>query len=361
MNRRSVIQSVVCLLCVSLMASAVLADSVRNKAGISYTGRIRGLSGSGIMLRSNNRDQTFPLAEIRIIDVAGLPGLKRAEELFDKKDYVKAVKAYGAVRPKAQKRWQRQYIDARLVVCYGQTGQFFRAAKAFINLCSDRSPLATKVELPTVPAKGSADNQAALKAIDQALATMPADPFADRLKSIRVNILLVEGDPADVLGIIEEQLKSPDRQTHNQARAKHIELLLDLNEVEKAGLSLAKAEKELNLAEDQPQLYFLRGRYQFAAAQARRKAAASKGEQITDNRDYLRAALNFMRVPVHFSLMRKTLASESLYWAALSMYRAKVPMSEAVVPLREAIRKFPNTRGAEKSRKLLKEISGEAS
>jgi len=354
-------QSVVCLLCVSLMASAALADSVRNKAGISRTGQIRGLSGSGIVLRERGVEKTFPLSGIMAIDVDGLPDLKRAEGLFSKKEYAKAIKVYIAARLKAKKKWQQQYIDARLVVCYGESGQFFRAVKACVNLCTGRSPLATMVDLPTVPAKGSADNQAALRAIDQALATIPADPFADRLKSIRINILLVEGNPADVLGIIEEQLKSPDRRTHNQARAKHIELLLELNEIEKAGLSLAKAEKELNLAEDQPQLYFLRGRYQFAAAQARRKAAASKNEQITDNRDYLQAALNFMRVPVHFSLMRKTLASESLYWAALSMYRAEVPVNEVVVPLREAIRKFPKTRGAEKSQKLLKEISGGAS
>ncbi len=102
MNRRSVIGSVVGLLCVSLIASAVLADSVRNKAGISRTGQIRGLSKGGIVLRERGVEKTFPLSGIIAIDVDGLPDLKRAEGLFSKKEYAKAIKVYVAVRPKAQ-------------------------------------------------------------------------------------------------------------------------------------------------------------------------------------------------------------------------------------------------------------------
>jgi len=360
MRRRLIVQLLFACLCVVLVCGGAAADAIKDKTGIARSGKIRGLRAGGIVLLERGAEKTFPLSEVRTIDVDGLPDLKRAEELFDKKDYAKAVRQYVSVRPKAQKKWLRQYIDARLVVSYGETKQFFRAVRTYIILCSDRSPIARMVKLPRVPPKGSADNQAALKAVDQTLAAMPAGPFADRLKSIRINILLVEGNPADVLGIIEEQLKSPDRETHNQARAKHIELLLELNEIEKARLSLAEAEKEFNMAEDQPQLYFLRGRHRFAAAEARRKAAASKNEQVTDNGDYLRAALNFMRVPVHFSLMRKALASKSLYWAGLSMYRAEVPVSEVVVPLEEAVGKFPNTRGAEMSQKLLRDIRGGA-
>jgi len=361
MRRRLIVQSLLACLCVGLVWGSALADSIKDKTGIARPGKIRGLKADGIVLLERGTEKTFPLSEIRTIDVDGLPDLKRAEELFDKKDYAKAVRQYVAVRPKAQKKWVRQYIDARLVACYGQIKQFFRAVRTYIDLCSARSPMAGMVSLPRVPAKGSADNQAALKAVDQALAAMPAGPFTDRLKSIRINILLVEGNPADVLGIIEEQLKSTKGETHNQARAKHIELLLGLNEIKKAKLSLAEAEKEFDKAEDQPQLYFLKGRYQFAVAEALRKAAAeAKGQQAADNRDYLRAALDFMRIPVHFSLTRPVLASESLYWAGLCMYRAEAPLDEVAVPLQESIRKFPKTRGAEMSRKLLKEIGGGA-
>ncbi|MBN2584177.1 MAG: hypothetical protein JXL80_14030 [Planctomycetes bacterium] len=357
MNRRFAHHLLIAVAAVALLGGTVLADSLRNRAGINYAGRIRGLSADGIVIDAGG-EKTFAFSEISKLTVDEAPDLAKAEDLLASGESAEAAKLYAKVRDKAGSGWLKHYVDARLVRAYDESRQFYRASKALISLCALQSPLVSQVKLPTAQGKGGADNQSALKEIEQALATVPAGPFADRLKTLRINIMLVEGDPADVLGVVEQQLKSPDETARKQARAKHIELLLDLNQLEKAGRSLEQGRKELNKPEDQPYLYYLDGRYLFATAEARRKAAEGKDNQPVDERDYLRAALSFMRLPIHFSLMQKDLAAESLVWAARAMQRANVPPQEAYTTLEEAVRKFPNTQGAEMAQKMLQEMGG---
>jgi hypothetical protein len=358
MNRRFLYSVLIAATVAALMSETVLADSIRNKAGINYSGRIRGLSPEGIVIDISGSTRTFAYADVAKVSVDEAPDLGKAEDLLNSGEAAEAAKLYVKVRDKGGSAWLKHFVDARLVRSYDESKQFYRAVKAMISLCAMQSPLALQVAQPSPLAKGSADNQSSLKEIEQALATVPAGVFADRLKSLRINILMVEGNQSEILGLVEEQLKSPDPLVRKQARIKHFQILLDLGRVEDAGRSLEQAGEDLDNAERQPLLYYIEGRKLYAKAEAARKAAEGKPDQPSDERDYLRAALNFMRLPVLYSLAQKDLAAESLVWAARAMQKAGAPAQEIGTVLDEAVRKFPNTRGAEMAQKMMEDMGG---
>jgi len=92
-------------------------------------------------------------------------------------------------------------------------------------------------------------------------------------------------------------------------------------------------------AEAGPMLYFLEGRL------------------LYEEKDYLHAALTFMRLPIGYSRAKPALAAEGLYWAGKSLSEAKdVPPNEVRLPLKEAVEKFPETGGAAKAKKLREEL-----
>ncbi|NLX57848.1 MAG: hypothetical protein GXY74_02025 [Phycisphaerae bacterium] len=358
MNRRFTYSMLIAAMIAALTSGTVLADSIRNSAGINYAGRVRGLSPEGVVIDVSGSARTFAYAEIAKLAVDEAPDLGKAEDLLNSGEAAEAAKLYAKVRDKGGSAWLKHFVDARLVRSYDESKQFYRAVKAMISLCAMQSPLASQVGQPSPLAKGSADNQSSLKEIEQALATVPAGAFADRLKSLRINILMVEGNPAEILGLVEEQLKSPDVSVRKQARIKHFQILLDLNRVDDAGRSLEQAGDDLDNSERQPLMYYIEGRRLYAKAEAARKAAEGKPDQPADERDYLRAALKFMRLPVLYSLAQKDLAAESLVWAARAMQKAGAPAQEVGTVLDEAVRKFPNTRGSDMAHKMMEDMGG---
>jgi hypothetical protein len=341
-----------------LLSGTALGDSIRNSAGINYPGKIRGLGPEGFVIDVSGSQRTFAYADIAKLALDESPDLGRAEDLLNSGQAADAAKVYASLRDKGGPGWLKHFVDARLVRSYDESKQFHRAVRSMISLCSMQSPLAAQVPYPSPLAKGSADNQSALKELEQALKTVPAGAFADRLKTLRINVLMVEGNPAEILGLVEEQLKSEDAAVRKQARIKHFQILLDLNRVEEAGRSVEQGGEDLDSAERQPLMYYIEGRKLYAKAEASHKAAEGREGQTADERDYLRAALNFMRLPILYSLTQRDLAAEALVWAARSMQKGGVPPQEVHTVLDEAVQKFPNTRGAEMAQTMLRQMGG---
>ena len=319
------------------------ADSKANDKGLAYNGRvddIKAVNGQASLILiwdMGNQPKPFPMSRVRRVAVDDVPELGVADEAYAGGDYKKALGLYTALQNKSLKPWIGPYVNFRLVDCYGQTKQLSRAAKALVDLCRANSPLADVARLPAVMPKGSADNGAATKILAEALAATPPVAYAEKLKRLRNNILKVEGDPAEVLKVVEEDLKNPDEELRSQARITQIELLLKINKLDEMAQGIALGRKELD-AEYGPQLYYYEGR------------------MLYERKDFLHAAMAFMRTPIGYSMSNKALAAECLVWASKSMQEGQVPKAEVMIPLREAVEKFPGTDGAAQAQKMLKEL-----
>jgi len=341
--RATFVVSVAALL---MFGAAAPADTIVVPDKPHYKGKILNLTQNGFQMRweMTGSNRSFSLTQIERIEVDASDDLNEAERLRVAGDFKKAISSYERAYLRAPKAWMKDYINARLVMCCGQTNQFARAVKTYVQLCQSDSVLLPWIELPQVMPKGSPDNDAALRAIEGALAMSPDAPYANKLKELRLSIRLVQGDPATVLAEIESQLESPNPEHQARMRLKHIELLMAVGKLDEARKSLDIAKegsgeqfKALD-AQYEPDLLFFEGQLRHA------------------RKDHVHAALGFMRVAITFP-RRKALAAESLYWAAKSMLDSEaVPMNEVVVPLQEAIERFAGTEGAAKAQKMLNEL-----
>lgn len=332
------------------VAGDILADAVYQPGKPRYDGKILRVSAKkGMALRWSvtNATRWFSLNEIERIELTGAKDFNDAEQLLLAGEFKKAISGYERGKLRSRKPWLKQYINARLVRCFAETKQFSRAVRTYLELCQSGSAMLPYVELPAPMPKGNPDNDAALKAIESLLATRAKIAGADKLKELRLNIRLIQGSPNEVLDEIVKQLDSTNPDHRARMRLKHIELLLTLGKVDEAKRSLKVAREGLAGKykpldpKYQPDLVFFEGRILHAA------------------KDYLHAALKFMRIPTHYSLTKKALAAESLYWAAKSMQEAQdVPLAEVAAPLQEAIQKFPGTGGARKAKEMLDKLKG---
>jgi tetratricopeptide (TPR) repeat protein len=335
------------------LSGQVAADTVyRGAREVPYNGKIEGINERGLTMiwDQGNTERVVALSVITRLNVTGQADFNAAEDLMvaEKPDYKKALQNYERAKLRATEKWLKDYINSRMVVCFDKTGQLARAVKTYIELCQSDAQLAALVKLPAPLPKGNPDNQAAMKAVEGVLATTPNLPNADQLKQLRISIRLIEADPAEILAEIESQLPSASPELQQELRLKHIDLLLQTGKIEEARKSLVIARqgqgdkfKPLD-AEAGPMLYFLEGRLQY------------------EEKDYLHAALTFMRLPIGYSRAKPALAAEGLYWAGKAMSQVKdVPPNEVKSPLKEAVEKFPDTDGAAKAKKLLDELESQ--
>lgn len=335
-----------CLAAMVAAGGSTLADTVVEVSNLPYEGTILRITGEGLVLNWKiGGTRVMAYSQIKKVSVDKEPDLDSAEDARLSEEYKNAISAYERAKLRAKSKWLKEYINARLVQCFAETSQFSRAVKTYIDLAQGGSALSSWVSLPPVMPKGSPDNDAALKAVEAALAAAPEAPYADRLKELRLNILLVQGDPGQVLAEVESMLDSDSPEHRATMRLKHIELLLMLGRIDDAKKSLDIAQNGLGDkhkpldAQYEPELLFFEGRYQYA------------------KKDYLHSAMSFMRVPIHFRRKRE-LSADSLYWAAKSMLDSQmVPLPEVAEPLQEAIEKYPGTEGATKAQEMLDKLS----
>ncbi len=321
------------------------ADSKATDKGLSYNGKIEEIKVVGgqaslvLIWETSGQPKAFPMNRVRRVAVDDVPELGTADEAYAGGDYKKAISLYGALQSKSPKPWIAPYVNFRLVDCFAQTKQFARSVKALIDLCRAGSPLAEAVKLPAVMARKSPDNATAAAALDEVLAAKPPVASIEKLKRLRMNILLVEGNPEDVIPVVEAELKNPNEELRSLARIKQIELLLVLGKLDEMDKAIVLGRKELD-AEYSPSLFYYEGR------------------MLYEKKDFLHAALAFMRTPILYSMSNKPLAAECLVWAARSMKaEGQVPKSELLIPLREALdEKYKGTEGAAQAEKMLKEL-----
>lgn len=330
-------QMLVGLAALLTVAAAAGADTIRNAQGVPYDGTIIGISEDGLVFRweINNKRRTLPFGNVERIEIDGNDSLNEAETLFVDGNYQQASGKYQGAKQLARSNWLRQYINRRLVKVFAETEQFAEAVKIYIELAQTADFLARGVDLPEPAPKGSPGNDAALQAVNRALEANPNASYTEQLKQLRLAILQVQGDPAEVLPEVEALLQSSDPDVRQKARLDQIDLLLQLDRVDEAGKVIEQAELE---PQYEPQMLFLEGQYLYRT-----------GEK-------LRAALKFMRLPIHYKMSRRDLAAKGLYWAGRCMAEANVPLSEAAQPLQEAARDFDGTEGAEQARELLGQL-----
>jgi hypothetical protein len=335
------------------LTAAAWADSVwissadrpsDSKGAAEYKGKIDDIKVAGgqamliLIWETSSQPKAFPMIRVRRVAVDDVPELGAADAAYGEGKYTDAIRLYGALQGKSPRPWVGPYVNFRLADCFAQTKQFARSVKALVDLCRANSPLAEAVKLPAVMAKKSPDNAAAAKTLDEALAAVPPVAYKEKLKRLRMNILMVEGNPAEVLQVVEGELKNPDEDLRSQARIKQVELLLGLGKLDELAQAIALGHKELD-AEYGPPLYYYEGR------------------MLYEKKDFLHASLAFMRTPILYSMSNKSLAAECLVWSAKSMKaEGQVPKSEYLLPLREALdEKYKGTEGAAQAEKLLKE------
>lgn len=344
-NLRAAVTAAAVLTLVALSALPATADTVMDVANRPYEGTILRIDEKGLVLRwsMTRSEKAFPLNEVKLIKVDDQDDLNSAEELRTSGQYKDAVASYERAKLRARKAWVREYINARLVEAFDKTGQFARAVKMYVELCESKSTLVQWTALPEVPSEGGADVSEALRAVEGAL---KRDDIAgkNRLEELRLNVKMAQGDPTEVLAEIEKQLESPNPEHRSKMRLKHIELLIQVDQLDKAASSLQVAREGRGDAMPaldpvyEPNLLYLQGRYE-----------ESRG-------DPLHAALAYMRVAINFP-RKQDLAAESLLRAAEAMMASQqVPLREVAAPLRELMQKYPESSAAVKAEAMMNRL-----
>lgn len=323
----------------AVFSGTAQADKIVDMGNVGWEGSVVGIGDGGVMLNVSvtKSQRPFALSQIKAIVVNDVPDLEIAENARVDGDNDKAVRSYEQALKSGRKPWMKDYINARLVTAYSDANRPDAAVRSFIVLAQGKSPLASQVKLPVIRDPKSHQADAVLAAINAVLSAKGSNPQIERLKEVKIGLLVQRGNPEEVLPMIEEQLQSKDVEIRSQARLKQIELQIQMEQIDKALKNLTAARSELD-AMYQPHLFFYEGRCLFAG------------------KKYVEAAISFMHLPVQFP-MGKELAAEALVWAARSMEKAGVPQDEVAAALQEAVSQYGGTAGAAEAAEMLKAMS----
>ncbi|NIA14040.1 MAG: hypothetical protein GWP08_08160 [Nitrospiraceae bacterium] len=199
------LQSILSLLLVPAllaMASDAMADAIYMRdEGPPYEGRILGITAEGLQLewQVSGANKHIQLKEIQRITVDGRADFNASENLVVKQEYKKALPGYNRAKRAAGKKWLREYITARQVVCCGQTDRLAQAVQHYVVLYRSNSSLLPSLAAPKIQPKGNAENATALQTIDEALTALPNGQYVKQLKELRQLIASVEAGKTVVL------------------------------------------------------------------------------------------------------------------------------------------------------------------
>lgn len=328
----------------AVSATLATADKIRVQ-GLAYNGTIMGLERGGLQFRTKGgTTKVFRLEDVRIEIADKYPqigpiekGFRAAGRLKGKEalaQYAQSASAYSKMAKQNVPAWMKMLARARLVICYGETGKFRLAVKTFIALARSNAGLASKLPLPRPDARQASENREALKLIDRELKSKPNASYATNLRLLRINILLQQGKPKQVLEAVRGLLKTGSKKQKQWATAKEIETLVKLKKYKEASTKWKGAVKTL------PATY-------------NAKLAYWGGRAMYGKGEYLPAAMSMMRVPVLYASKNRSLSAEALYWSAQALKKAKAPNEEITALYTEAVEKYPGTDGAAKAKKAL--------
>ena len=331
-----------------LLASAAGADRVRTTAGIGYPGEITGVTDKGLKVKVGAAERVVPFGDIRSVSADDYPRLAEAEDLFEKgregdaEAMKKAADLYDDLLSPQAPTWLRTIVQWRMYDVYARSGEVRKALDAYLEM-ADKSPrLVAEFDLPQPKDGAHEANKTMLKQVDQVLAKNPAAPYADALKEFRVALLLLEGDPKEILesGALEKLLESEDAKVRTNAMLRKLELLLAVERVPDAAAWLEQI-KQSDAQVFPPEMAYWEGR-----------VLEAQGKPIL-------AALSYMRLPITHPNENPGRTAEALWRTGKALEAAEAPAPEARAVYQEAVKEYPDTTGAQRAKRELARLGAE--
>lgn len=339
--------------CLILLAAAAVlapapaagADRIRTQVGIGYTGEIVGVDEAGLVFREGNRGarkRTVAFAEIREIHADKYPDLQRAEEAYaagvagEAKAFDQAEMLYQGLLRKGAPAWLRVVVQWRMYRLYVESGRATDAVDAYLEMAANTPKLVADLKLPSPDETDHQANKAVLAKVEQALKGAAGKPHADSLKYFRIALLLLEGDPRQILedNLLEPLLESIDPKVRRTAMIRKLDLLLATGRTAEAANWLEQVEAALGDSGVAEMAYW-RGRIHVAGGR------------------HLEAALEFMKLPILHPAADRNLTADALFRAGQTLEAANAPREEIVSVYNEAVQRYAGTGGAERARREL--------
>ena len=328
------------------LSATAQADKIRTHKGIGHSGKITGLGTDGITIEVAGTPRTVPLADIAKIEADAFPDLARAEDAYAEglggkpQGFADAEKTYrGMLGAGRVPQWLRVLIQARMYKLYADSGRTVEALDAHLELARGSPKLVAGLKLP-LPADDAHDaNRLMLKKVADAMRLAAGKPYAAELQNFRVLLLMLEGNPEDVLPFLEPMLASKDGRTRQSAMLKQIELLVAAGDIDKASAKLEAAAQAL-AAEHPDDVAFWRGRI------------------LKERGQNEEAALEFMRLPILYPAKDKSRTAEALWYAGQALEALKAPKEEIRKVYSEAATRYAGTPAAERAKREVIRLGG---
>jgi len=327
------------------LASAVCADKIRTADGIGYHGKVVGVSDKGIEIRVGGITRVVPFKDLRSVSADDYPKLEQAEQLIEKgakgdaDAMAKAVKLYEALLVPEAPDWLRAIIQWRMYDVYARSGEVRKALDAYLEIADQNPRLVAEFDLPQ-PKEGDHEvNKAMLQQVEKALRKAPEAPYADALKEFRVSLLLLEGDPKEILeaGVLDRLLGSDAPKVRADAMLRKLELLLALDRVKEAAHWFEEI-KGSDAPISPADMFYWKGR-----------VLDVQGKPI-------QAALAYMRLPILHPQKNPSRTAEALWRTGKALEAANALPDEIKVVYKEAVNDYPGSAGAKRAKRELNRL-----
>ncbi len=321
---------------------AAAVDKIRNKAGIAWPGEIVGVTAEGLEIKVAGAKRVVPFEDIRSVSSDAYPRLTEAERLYeraaegDAEAMKQAARLYDALDSSRMPEWVRTVARWRMYGVLAKSGQVRKALEAYLALAKKSPKLVAGLELPRPNPGDPAANKALLAEVEKALKAAPNAPYVDTLENFRVALLLLVGDPKQVLesGVLDKLIQSKDPKVRGEAMLRKLELLLAAGRTDEAVAWFDRIQQA------ETQIY-------------PGQMAYWKGRVLEAQGEFIKAALAYMRVPILHAREDRARTAEALWRAGKAMEAAKVPVQEVRAVYQEAVNDYPGTTGAERARREL--------
>jgi hypothetical protein len=326
-------------------APAVRADEVATTGGVRHRSvQVTAVEAGHLVCVDDAGGQAeIPLAEVRRITIGGWEAINRAELSVAGGRYGLGIRRYLSVLEAVEgraagdddvPRGRRELVLARLLRAYDAEGRFEAAARCYVALCRAWGEGAVGVMPTHRPAAGSREHEAVTALLEDAARELGAGAAWAAVRAFREAM----GGAPRAGETAATQAASPESETASAEPFGRIEAMVEGGD---AGDALTEIEAGLRAGDGAawPAWLYWRGRALEAMA---------RGDE-----GRLRAALAYMRVPIHFG--DDSRAAECLFRAA--RLHAAAGLRERVEGLvREALEKKPTGRLRRDCERLLRRV-----
>jgi len=329
----------IALIACLLSASSAAADEIQTVTHARYVAvRIEDVKDGKIIFRDvQGRTAERAIADVRTLMITGWEAFNRAEASLAARQYRQAAREFEAILREVEQagpdvgrpRHRRDLVLARFAAACDGEGRFDRAVEAYIALCKAWGAGAEGLEPKSIPPRESAFHAAATEALAAAVSEAGGTAAGDLLRRYRDRLsgkpaTQSASRPAVVKPVVKPDPHRREGRRETDPRLAQVSRWIDAGQTDRAA-KLIDAVLRSEPAERLAPWYYRLGRCLEVAAK--------------NDEDRLRAALAYMRVPVHYPA--DALCAECLYRAAMIHIRIG-RADRATGLLREALRHSPS-------------------